>query len=189
MNGMGWEPNPVLSADKALTEAERAALDVYVSNLERQMLPASDHEVASIFTQMLVSFPAQAVSMDAAKAKGRAYFIALEGLPKWAIQAACRNWLQGKAGPIKDPNFAYAPSAPQLRIIADDLMLPVRRHLYDLKRLLAAKVAEPRVSPERAKELASVAAAAFGGYSGHRRRHHASNPSGVNHAEKDGDWR
>ncbi|WP_348929232.1 hypothetical protein [Aquabacter sp. CN5-332] len=108
-------------------------------------------QVAAQFTGLLVSFPAQAISDTAAKAKAQAYFIALEGLPAWAVQEACRRWLRGEPGPNKDANFAFAPSAPQLRILADSLTADLRMHRLKMRRILDAKVRVELPEADRAR--------------------------------------
>ena len=154
---MGTDFRPVLSAAQAPTAEQRVALVAHLANLDRAMQPATMEEAATHFTALLVSFPAQQMGQEAAKAKAQAYFIALEGLPKWAISGACRKWLRGEVEDLKDVNLAFAPSPPQMRRLADTLVRDVAWHAVLIRRLLDAKVLPVRSEVECAAMAARLA--------------------------------
>lgn len=82
--------------------------------------------------------------------RSEVYLIALEGMPAFAIDQAVRWWLQGSGGDGSE-NYAFAPSAPQLRRLADKAAFGVVTRRYELRQLLAARVYTPPTPEMRAQ--------------------------------------
>lgn len=66
------------------------------------------------------------------------YMIALEGLPGWAVEQAATWWLRGERGDGRE-NYAFAPSPPQFRQLADKATLAARSRRYEAVKVLLAR--------------------------------------------------
>lgn len=105
-------------------------------------------------TELLLAMPSAQLSDHAAKARGKAYIAALGDLPSFAVIEACRRWLRADAGLLSDgkeprkPNYAFAPSAPELRMVAEPIARVVEYQAAQLESLLGAMVVADQVAPE-----------------------------------------
>jgi hypothetical protein len=122
---------------KAPTAQQRAMIERRIEELEAARMSTDMPAAMSEVTGLLVSFPMQALSEQAARARSQAYSTALEDLPAWAVSEACRRWIRAEVE--GDHNFNFAPSPPVLRIIALEATYPLMAHLVELKKLLKAK--------------------------------------------------
>jgi len=118
------------------------------------MAPADPRDIAQIVAGLFMASPSQALSVDAQKAKIGLFVEALEGLPLWALKAASLKWRRGEV----PGNAAFAPSAGELRRVADGLTLPHRAAIAKLNRVLSA---QPLRSEEMPPEVKSRIAAKF----------------------------
>lgn len=144
------------------------------SRLEAHLHPASDEELGVTFAMLQSAFPAGNLAEGEARANARAYMIALEGVPSFALAEAVRLILRGEAGLDR----RFMPTPPELRALVDRLSLRARAHRVQLRRLLEAEVeptvqAGPRALPPEVQAfLGSVAP----------RRRGSGNPAGVDHS-------
>lgn len=74
----------------------------------------------------------------------RKYADDLEGVPLWAIRAACKDISRGA---VSDMNPDFAPSAARVRQQADEHLERFEREAKDLRAVLTAQV-EPPADPE-----------------------------------------
>ena len=65
----------------------------------------------------------------------RAYEMALDEVPTWAVEEAARRWNSGKSGPQR-----FAPSPPELRCLADEVVLITKGKIAALRRLAKIEV-------------------------------------------------
>lgn len=110
-------------------------------------MPATIEAVA----RLLVAFPATDVTGGAAGARAEAFAIALDDLPAWAVAAACRDWLRGEGGKGGE-NYAFAPSPPQLRRLAERHVTVARGRAVTLE-LLAGAAAEREFTHEHRRQM------------------------------------
>lgn len=102
-------------------------------------------------TELLLVFPIRDAGDVTAKAMSRAYLTALEDLPAWAVARAKISWLKGQHGEGRE-NYAFAPSPPQLRRLAEFHMREIRELHSQIERLLNAEV-EPDYSTEHCAHM------------------------------------
>lgn len=79
-----------------------------------------------------------------------AYDMAMEDVPTWAVEEAARRWLSGKCGPK-----TFAPSPPELRLAADEVVQITRGKIASLRWLAKAEVVEPP-TPEMLARAATL---------------------------------
>lgn len=165
---------PKIPECAALTEMQRRTVAEMCSRLEGHLHPASDEELGVTFAMLQSAFPAANLADGEARANARAYMLALEGTPAFALEEAMRRVLRGEAGIDR----RFMPTPPELRALVDRLSLPARAHRVRLRRLLEADVerrapAGPRALPPEVQAfLGSVAP----------RRRGPGNPAGVDHS-------
>lgn len=150
VKALGEGLRPKIPEAFALTAERRASVVEMSSRLAGQLAPASPADIGAALALLQCAFPAAAMDPVAAKANVRAYALALEGVPAFALDEAARRILRGEAG-LK---HAFMPTPPQLRDIANEVSRPARWHAVQLRRLLDAEI-ERQVSDE---ERARVAA-------------------------------
>lgn len=102
---------------------------------------------------LLSAFPRQGISAGVSDMMIEAYGMAMEECPTWAIEEAVRRWITGKCG-----DKHWAPSPPELRCAADEVILLARGRAAVLRTLAKAEVAAPP-TPEaldRARQFAEM---------------------------------
>ncbi|PIO96157.1 hypothetical protein [Pleomorphomonas carboxyditropha] len=130
---------PTLS--RALTEDERSIL----SRLVDEVAPLAEAKPDSMIAlqeaaKLLTVFPAGNISEAVLDARSKAYDIALEDVPAWAVEAAARRWIKGEVATLGDkPNLSFPPSPPQLRALALDEWAKARAVLWRYRRLMEGK--------------------------------------------------
>lgn len=132
----------------ALTDRDRTEVAGMIRQAEEALAGAEPAEISREVAGLLLSFPTAALSEAAAAVRARAYHVALEGVPAWALQGAARRWLRAECDAH---TLDFAPSPPRLRKLADEETLPVRELLVQLRRLLGAEVVRTIASEERAR--------------------------------------
>lgn len=103
-----------------------------------------------------MAFPSTQGGEGAAEMRMEAYRMALDDLPAWTIERAARMWLRGENSSGGE-NYAFAPSPPQLRRLAQLAFTPVRAQRSSLLRLLRAKPDEEYPEPHREVMRAKLA--------------------------------
>ncbi len=76
------------------------------------------------------------ISRAEAEATAKGYGMALAGIPAHFVECACMDFVQGK---VSDHDKAYTPTAAQVRVRAEELMVPFREEAAKLRMLLGAK--------------------------------------------------
>ncbi|WP_454917326.1 hypothetical protein [Xanthobacter sediminis] len=165
---------PKLPEASALTESQRRTVMEMCSRLGGHLRPASDEELGVSFAMLQSAFPAANLADGEARANARAYMVALEGVPSFALAEAVRLILRGEAGLDR----RFMPTPPELRALVDRLSLPARAHRVQLRRLLEAEV-EPAV-PAGPRALPPEVQAFLGSAAPRSRRR--GNPTGVDHS-------
>ncbi len=173
---MSSDFRPTIPEATAPTEDQRRVVVEMCSRLERHLGPAAPKEIGVAFAVLQSAFPAARLEDAEASANARAYLIALEGVPAFAVDEAARRILRGEAGIDR----RFMPTPPELRALVDRLSLPARAHRVQLRRLLEAQV--ERAAPPGARALPPDVQAWLG--EDRTRRRGPSNPSGVDHSRK-----
>lgn len=139
----------------APSSADRAAIEARIAELKRaETFIDVDFSMTAV-TRVLLAMPSAQLSEVGAKARAEAYIVALGDLPSFATIEACRRWLRAEAGFINDgkeprkPNYAFAPSAPELRLVAMPIAKLVTYQAGTLQNVLRAI---PRPEPVQIPE-------------------------------------
>lgn len=157
-----------LAADKANAISSRPQLPRPLSQEERRCLAElaeyhradaealPDMETALTEIAMLIrAFPVAKLTQEQDIARVRAYAIAMDDIPTWAIAEACRRWLKGDVP--EGSNLSFPPSAPQLRALAAEELAKAKAALLRAERLLNAKVEKPKkLSEDRRREAEAI---------------------------------
>lgn len=181
LNALTADFSPWIPEALALDAAQRATVEEMAARLDAHLSGSSTDDVVSAVAQMRVVLPTSGLDEGQAAAAGRAYLIALEGAPRFALQEAVRLVLRGEAG----LDHRFMPTPPELKALVDRLSLPARAHRVQLRRLLKARVERVPTEEERAKvkELTASLVASLAPKEGERvRRRHLPNPAGVDHS-------
>ena len=143
---MEVEGRPALPASMMPNKTQRESIASRIEALERELAQADRREVAVVVGKLFMAFPSTAASVDAQRAKIALYVEDLDGLPLWALDSAASKWRRGEVtGDVK-----FAPSAGELRRIAEAQTLPHRALIAKLNRVLVAQELR-NVRPEPAE--------------------------------------
>lgn len=99
---------------------------------------------------LLASFPRQASSDETTDMLMQAYQMAIDDAPTWSVEEAGRRWVSGKCGPRR-----FAPTPPELRCAADDVVMITRGKIASLRKLSKAEVASDP-TPEQLQRATEV---------------------------------
>lgn len=102
-------------------------------------------------TFLLSVFPRQAGSGDVSDMLLMAYDMALEDVPTWAVEEAARRWISGKCGERR-----FAPTPPEMRLAADEVVLLARGRAAVLRTIAKAEIVIPP-TPEQLARAATLA--------------------------------
>ncbi|BBF92667.1 hypothetical protein BLTE_13520 [Blastochloris tepida] len=118
--------------------------------LAEALKPGDRRAAARAVLAMLGLFPAgAAVGADVdVKELVAGYVSAVEDLPAWAVEAACRRFIRGEA---PGHNKAFRPSSAELAHLARQQVIPVRAEQITIRRILSAEVVRdvPKADRER----------------------------------------
>lgn len=136
-------------------KTQRESIASRIEALERELVQADRREVAVVVGKLFMAFPSTAASVEAQRAKIALYVEDLDGLPLWALDSAASKWRRGEVkGDVK-----FAPSAGELRRIAEAQTLQHRTTIVRLKRILMAQeMTAQRPSREERERVAAKAA-------------------------------
>jgi hypothetical protein len=133
---------------RPLVPAVRARLAKFLTDTERHADAAMDSQIDNEISLLMVSFKsARAISSVEADATVAAYLDILRGLPLWAIRDGLRKV---RLGQVEGVSLDFPPSAPRLRKVVTDEMIPIRADRSEVTRILAAREA-PAENPVMVK--------------------------------------
>lgn len=164
---------PILMGGRKMTEEQRRR----ISSFRRAILarlspqPGNDRAVAVVIAKLLSAFPVQGQSDTPTELRMETYFDALDGMPAWAVDEACRAIVRGETG----LDGRFAPTPPQLAAATADRMRQLRADLRDLDTLLKVEV-EADESPEAKARVAA-------GFDALRRELRLQAPSAIDEAQ------
>lgn len=151
LSGLTADFRPKIPQAVAPNPEQRAKISARVDRLSLSLAPAGVDLVGVMVARLQAAFPSAGLDPATAEANAESYLIALEGVPAFALDEACRRILQRK---VPSLNAKFMPTAPELRALVDEISLPARWHLKELQRLLSAEV-ERDVSPEERERVAA----------------------------------
>jgi hypothetical protein len=139
----GFLLEPIPSAIRLMLERRQYAVTAALQAASRSDL---EEQVAGLMT----GFPSmRGLSKIEAQVLVRKYADDLEGVPLWAIRAACSDISRGA---IADMNPDFPPSASRVRQQADEHLERLERESKDLRAVLTAKILPPE-NPERTEKI------------------------------------
>lgn len=140
----GWLPEPIPGGVRLMLERRQFAVTAALQGASRSDL---EEQVAGLMT----GFPSmRGLSKIEAQVLVRKYADDLEGVPLWAIIAACKDISRGA---IADMNPDFPPSASRVRQQADEHLERIEKEAKDLRVVLKAKILPPEMSPEKQKQI------------------------------------
>jgi hypothetical protein len=125
-----------LPSELALSQDQRGAISVRVDELMKEEMACDVPQTMVIIVGLVESLTNHKISAEQAEVRSEAWLTAFEGVPTWAVEEASVRWLQARAGP---QNYAFPPTPPLLRQVADDILAEVRLQRMQLQQLLHAK--------------------------------------------------
>ena len=129
---------PISGGIRLMLERRQFAISAALQGASRTAL---EEQVAALMT----GYPSmRGLSKLEAQILVRKYADDLEGVPLWAIRAACKDISRGV---VADMNPDFAPSASRVRQQADEHLERFEREARDLRVVLTAKI-EPPADPE-----------------------------------------
>ena len=143
-----WRLALTLPANWILTAGQREVLERHAKQLEAlyQRTPAHDpdteKEVLVALTEMMWVGSSSAQNEFSAEARGRAFLVALDDVPVWAVQAAIRHWDRGECGRNERGDlydYRWCPAPAELRRMALAAMRPINERLRTVQMLLRAE--------------------------------------------------
>jgi hypothetical protein len=124
----------------------RQRLAAFVAETEQFRVPATEAEIAREIAGLMVAFrSARAVATDEAMAMTREYADLLSDLPLWAVRIGFRKVKLGEADGV---SLDFPPSAPRLRKVVTDEMVPLLTDRSNIQRVLSARAGLPD-NPDR----------------------------------------
>jgi hypothetical protein len=147
----------------AVTTEQRTVIETMIANGRKMLAPQPGDDVpkGAAILEMLAGFLAQQQSEIPARLRSKVYLDAVDDKPAWAVKEACDRVIHNRA----DINNAYGPTPPQLVEVTDDVLVPLRRDLLDLERLLeAARTADQPILSAYAAPWSRTWWALFYGY-------------------------
>lgn len=154
-----------IPASLAPSKADRSLIARKIGDLTLLLAQTDlDYSTGKV-AEMLLSF-SPSMTQSTATVRTRGYIVALDDVPTFAVVEACRRWLRHEAGKFGDPNdqrnpprepdYAFPPTPPILRVLAlrvAGLVDAQRQRLQDL--LKAEVVDDPREHTEADRERMS----------------------------------
>lgn len=102
-----------------LTTDEITAMEAAIEASKAMICEEGNPSAAmAMVSKILIAYPSAQMTEAKAAAMSEAYLDALSDIPTWAIEGARRRWNRGEVSGLGNANLAFAPSAPQLRLLA-----------------------------------------------------------------------
>jgi len=145
---------------------DREAIAKRIAELRRCVAHCDIDQSCALVAQLQLQLASKTLTDEGAKALAKGFIAVVEDIPTFAVAEACRRWLRAETGKIGDgkdayvPRFVFAPSPPELAMVARPIVFVATVQISQLKRLLEAKIVED--FPER-PELAHLAGKAVSG--------------------------
>jgi len=139
----GFLPEPIPSSVRLMLERRQYAVTAGLQGASKYDL---EEQVAALMT----GFPSmRGLSKIEAQVLVRKYADDLDGVPLWAIKAACGDISRGA---VADMNPDFPPSASRVRQQADEHLERLELESKDLRAVLSAKILPPE-NPERTAKI------------------------------------
>lgn len=149
-NAVMNEPDGSKTLARPLTGDARAILERRLRDLDRLLMPMRGAEIqraSAAIAAMLGGF-LSARSGDT-KSVLTAYTAALNDLPLWAIEEACRKITRGA---LPDINPDFAPSAARLHQAVGELLIGLQGERHSIKTILETKPKDEEATPADARD-------------------------------------
>ena len=158
------------SPSQSLTEAQRLTLEqrkwvqdhLVILEASLAFQTGSEKEIIAEVGQFLLVYTNVSLSEDEQAARARAYAVALDDTPLWALKAAIRRWHRGELNPKLGITYAWPQPAMLRHAVAEVLTIANGKKLI-LENLLVANDAPlPEVfSDEHRKTMLGKIAGLF----------------------------
>lgn len=139
----------------SLSQSEKSALAAEIEEMRRQMSePANPEKAMAMVSRILIAYPSAQMTEAKAAAMSEAYLDSLSDMPLWAIEGARKRWNRGDVADIGPANLSFAPSAPQLRMLALSERERATYRLYWLETILRKSEEQPAdAQPKQKRDL------------------------------------
>lgn len=131
------EHNGKIPARAALPAVRRQELTDRARGLSEYLAPARRDEIVRDLSRVFIALACKADDGIDAQTRALVYADILRDLPPFAVAKACADFCTGRAGDKK-----WAPTAAELRSVAQAHAAPWRREQERIERALAAEVVE-----------------------------------------------
>jgi hypothetical protein len=140
---------------RPLSPEVRGRLVKFLADTERYATPALDSQIDDEISMLMISFKTgRTISEAEATATVAAYTHVLRGLPIWAIRQGFGKIARGQ---IEGVSKDFAPTAPRLRQVVTDEMIPLRADRTEVERILKARETPIPDNPDMAARVAEAA--------------------------------
>lgn len=129
------EHNGKVTSKAALTPSVRGQLEARSQSLREYLAPASRGEVVRDLSRVFIALACKAEDGIDAQTRALVYADVLRDLPPFAVAKACDDYCHGRAGDRK-----WAPTAAELKGVAERYAAPLKREAERINRALAAEV-------------------------------------------------
>ncbi len=142
------EHNGKVTARGALTANVRRQLEDRFKSLREYLAPCSREEIVRDLSRVFIALACKGEDGIDAQTRAFVYADVLRDLPPFAVSKACDDYCHGRAGDRK-----WAPTAAELKAVAENHAAPLKREFDRIKRALAAEVVEAINYREKQKVL------------------------------------
>jgi hypothetical protein len=144
----GLENGQLLSAN-APTAVERGALERRLADVEAVLAPCAAQAIQPDLLKLFVALAMRNGDGMDMQTRAAVYAEALAGLPQWAVNKACADFREGRAGDKK-----WVPATAELRLRAAHFTGPWQQERHRISAVLNATVVD---KPDRSRRAESVA--------------------------------
>jgi hypothetical protein len=118
-------------------------------DLSQWLAPSGEDAIRPHVASLVLSLKHRSEDEETSEAKQRIFAADLADLPLFAVEAACADFRQGRAG-----DGVFMPTQAEVRKVALRRVQKLRDELADVRSILAAEVVEPVRSEKSRKEIA-----------------------------------
>ena len=149
---------------RELDQTERRAIEARRNFVVDNVQGAKPAEIINHVLEMLIGFGGAKQSEDDARLIATQYAVVLGGLPTWAIKRACMRWAMGQVTPEeigeKTINRSFAPSAANVRVVAEAIVRPAYQEVARINKTRAARMVTTATDEQRAEAAPRIQAGA-----------------------------